>query len=166
MRRSLWSLAALVAGLAVPLLYQASTAAPPKSTPRTARAVRTTTAIRAVNRIKVTPSNTPASVVRNRSQLRSTLRPGTAFYVVQVRNPQWTRTVNMTPDLAVLSLLNLRRQGFSGHLHNLGDQGVFVHFGMVHWLNRGVTTNRLDANRAAELYRAVGLQARVVSRRA
>jgi hypothetical protein len=165
MRRSLYSLAGLVAALAVPLAYQASSAAPPKVT-GTAKVSRAATARIAVSHATRTVSNgAAANLARTRGQLRNSLRPGTTFYMLQVRNPLWTRSATMTPDLALASMINLRMQGFSAHLHDLGSLGTYVHFGMIQWANRGFTLNRGEADRAAVQFRMLGLQARVVSRR-
>jgi len=166
MRRSLYSLAALVAALAVPLAYQASSAAPPKVTGTAKVTSRAATARIAVSHATRTMSSgAAANLARTRGQLRSSLRPGTTFFMLQVRNPLWTRSATMTPDLAVASMINLRMQGFSAHLHDLGSLGTYVHFGMIQWANRGLTLNRAEADRAAVQFRMLGLQARVVSRR-
>jgi hypothetical protein len=58
----------------------------------------------------------------------------------------------------------MRRQGVSAHVHDMGSSGSFVHYGQVLWANKGATTNRSVANAATAKLKALGLQARVVTR--
>jgi hypothetical protein len=152
MRRSVYSLAAMVAGLTILGMPTLSTVAAPKT-------VAPTTVHKATS---MSSAAVAANIARARRLAMS--KRGMAVYLVQARNPGWTRSSLTTPANAVATTLALRRQGVSAHVHNLGAAGSYVHYGQVHWANKGAATNLRVANASAATLRALGLQARVVTR--
>jgi hypothetical protein len=152
------SLAALVGGLACLLVPTLSSSAAPR--PATVKTTRPTVNRAALNQANAI--NAAAAVARAKRYAKT--KKGVAVYMVQARNPNWTRSGMMTQDQAVLSTLALRRQGLGAHVHNMGSSGSFVHYGMVHWLTRGAVTNRTLAHAVSAHLRALGLQSRVVTR--
>lgn len=157
MRRSLLSLTALVCGLCILFVPTLSTSAAP-------RAATLTTTKSTVNRAslnRMNAANAAASMARAKRYAKA--KHG-AVYIIQARNPNWTRSNLMTADQAAVTTLALRHQGMGAHVHNLGSAGSFVHYGMVHWLSKGAVTNRTLANAVSAKLRTLGLQARVVTR--
>lgn len=154
MRRLLLSLAVPVVALAGLALVAEATAAPVKSLPKNVT--------RSPNR-----TSAASALARQQRAYRNQLtrrRNGQRVYVVQARARGSTRTALMTPDAAVAIRTRLRSQGYSAHIHNLGAQGMFVHYSLSNWRQRAVFANRNDANTAASVLRATGLSARVVTR--
>jgi hypothetical protein len=157
MRRSLCSLAALVAGLAVLLVPGTATLAAPK--PATTKAPKTTS-----RSVKVSVAN--AATAANLAQARRMARAkrGSVLYLVQARNPLWAKTGVMTLDQSVVSRAAIRRQGYSAHIHDLGNNAAYVHFGMIHWQTKFAVANAAVANALVAKFQANGLQAKVSTR--
>jgi hypothetical protein len=155
MRRSLLSLAALVCGIGSLFLPTLSSSAAPRAI--TPKASRTT-----VNRATLNQMNVAANIARAKRAAMS--KRGGVVHFVQARNPNWSRSNLMTPAAAATTTLAMRRQGVSAHVHDMGSSGSFVHYGQVLWANKGATTNRSVANAATAKLKALGLQARVVTR--
>ena len=157
MRPYIRSLAIFVVGLAI-LAPSAATLAAPKATAPKPRVKISGTVTIANMRNTIAAAN----VAQAKRQAKN--RHGTRLYLVQARNPNWAVTGMMTQPAAVSTTLALRYQGLSAHVHNLGAAGSYVHYGMLHWQNRGAFTDPQTANIMSSTMQALGLQARVVSR--
>jgi Transglutaminase-like superfamily len=157
MRASLLSLSLLIAGLVALFVPAESTFAAPKTT-------TTTKSVSTVNRTSLSQMrNTAAAanVALAKRQMRA--RHGGSLHYIQARNPNWSRTANMTSGQALVARQALRYQGLSAHIHSTSS-GSFVHYGMTNWLTKGASTSSSAAHAAVAQLRALGLQARVVTR--
>jgi hypothetical protein len=159
MRASLVSLSALIAGLAALLIPAESTLAAPKHTTTTTKTSTSVSRTAALSQMRNTAA--AANIAQAKRAMRA--KRGGVIHYIQARNPNWAVTNYMTLPQALISRQALRYQGLSAHIHNTTN-GSFVHYGMVNWLTKGATTNSTMAHAAAAQLRALGLQARVVSK--
>ncbi len=150
MRRSLIALIVVLAAL---FATNAATEAAP----------RTSTAL--ANKIASYQLRSLAASAKLSQAKRLARSKKSTLYVVQARNPHWTKSNRQTLGQAVTLSAALKHQGVSAHVHNLGDAGAYVHYGMVQWQSKGALTNRTAAKQAAAKFEAAGLQARVVTHR-